>query len=127
MTKIRTTRRARVISFVKIISELNRSLMGRVIDLSSRGIRVRSKIQYELNKPFNFSVLFPNINFREKIVKLDASVVWSRPSVLDGYYESGLHIESVSPKDKSIIEQFIQDSTHKNKWNHIDESFNQEY
>lgn len=127
MTKIRTTGRAKVISFVKVVSDFNNSVSARVLDISPRGIRIRSKDPFLTDRPFNCSILFPNINFREKIIKCDASVAWNQESDLDGYYEAGLHIESVSPEDRSILEQFIEDSKHTHSNNRTNESLNQEH
>ncbi len=127
MDKIRSTNRSRVISFVKVIADASKTECGRVIDISSKGMRVRSKNPFRTDRPFHFSMLIPNVNFREKVIKFDASIVWSRESAIDGYYEAGLHIESVTSKGKSIIEQFIKDSTHRDRWIQVDECFSQEH
>ena len=127
MTKIRTTRRAKVYSFVKIISDFNKSVSARVIDISPRGIRIKSKDPFLTDRPFKCSLLFPNINFREKVIKFDASVAWNQESDVDGYYETGLHIESVEPEDKSILEQFIEDSKLREVGSQSNESLNQEH
>lgn len=127
MERIRLTNRSRVISFVKIISDSSKTECGRVIDISGKGMRVRSKNPFRTEIPFHFSMLVPNINFREKVIKFDASVVWSRESAIDGYFEAGLEIESVTPKDRSIIEQFIKDSSHRDRWIQVNECFSQEH
>ncbi len=127
MARIRTTKRARVISFVKIISELNRSIMGRVIDISARGMRIRSKKRFRTDRPFHFSMLMPNVNLQEKVIKFDASIVWSEKSKIDGYFESGLEIESVTPQERSLIKQFIEDSSYRERWIQVNECISQEY
>ena len=127
MDKVRLTNRSRVISFVKIISDSSKTECGRVIDISSKGMRVRSKNPFRTERPFHFSMLVPNVNYREKVIKFDASIVWSRESAIDGYYEAGLQIESVTPNDRSIIEQFINDSTHRDRWIQVNECFSQEH
>ena len=127
MAKIRTTDRSRVVSFVKIVTGSGTTECGRVIDISGRGMRVRSKNQFQTERPFHFSLMVPNINYREKIIKFDASVVWSKQSDIDGYFEAGLQIESVTTKDLGIIEQFIKDSSHKDRWIQVNECFSQEH
>ncbi len=127
MDKVRTTSRSQVISFVKIISDSSKTECGRVIDISSEGMRVRSTHPFRTDRPFHFSMMIPNINFREKVIRFDASVIWSKESKLDGYYEAGLQIESVTPKEKSIIEQFINDSSLQDRWIQVDECFRQEH
>ena len=127
MDRIRLTNRSRVISFVKIISGSSKTECGRVIDLSGKGMRVRSKHPFQTERPFHFSIMVPNINFRRKVINFDASVVWSRESAIDGYYEAGLEIESVTPKDLAIIEQFIKDSSHKDRFIQVNECFTQEH
>ena len=127
MDKPRVSDRSRVISFVKIISDSSKRECGRVIDISSKGMRVRSKNPFRTDRPFHFSMLMPNINFREKVIRFDASVIWSDESAVDGYYEAGLQIESVSEKDRSLIEQFINDSSYRDRWIQVDECFSQEH
>ncbi len=127
MEQVRLSDRSRVISFVKIISDSSKTECGRVLDISSKGMRVRSKNPFRTDRPFRFSMLMPNINFREKVIKFDASVIWSDESAVDGYYEAGLQIESVSEKDRSLIEQFINDSSYRDRWIQVDECFSQEH
>ena len=127
MEQVRISNRSRVISFVKIISDSSKTECGRVIDISSKGMRVRSKNPFRTDRPFHFSMLMPNINFREKVIRFDASVIWSDDSAVDGYYEAGLQIESVSEKDRSLIEQFINDSSYRDRWIQVDECFSQEH
>ena len=127
MDKARTTERSKVISFVKIISGSSKKECGRVLDISSEGMRVRSKHPFPTNQPFHFSMLMPNINFREKVIKFDASIIWSKESDVEGYYEAGLQIESVTDKERKIIEQFINDSSLLDRWIQVNECFKQEH
>lgn len=127
MDHFRTNERTHVISFVKINAENPKKDTGRVIDISSSGMRLRSRKKIAPDTAYKFSMMIPNINFRKKVVAFDASVVWSCQSEQDDYFECGIVIESVTDKDKEIIEQFIKDSSDRDRWIAVSECFAQEY
>ena len=127
MGHFRTTERNHVISFVKITTDNDADFSGRVLDLSPTGVRFRCKDKLEPNLNLKFSVMVPNINYRRKIVTFDASIMWSTESEEEGYYECGIKIESIGTKDLAIIEQYIKDDSHRNRWIEISECFAQEH
>lgn len=127
MDHIRNKERNHVISFVKVTLDHPDQHTGRVIDISSAGVRLRSRKKIEPNVAFRFSVMIPNINYRKKVIEFDGVVVWSCQSDQEDYFDCGIQVTSISDKDKEIVEQFIKDSSHRDRWIAVSECFAQEY
>ena len=127
MKIVRNKERNRVISFVKITTDYEKDNAGRVLDIHSAGLKIRTKNQFQKDEKFTFSMMIPNINHRRKIVEFEGSIAWSKKEEKGKFFESGIKLESVEKDDKEIIEQFIADASHRNRWIHVNECFAQEH
>ena len=127
MKIVRNKERNRVISFVKITSDFDGDNAGRVIDIHSAGLKIRTRRQFQKDEVLTFSMMIPNINFRRKVIEFEGSIMWSQKEEKGRFHESGIKLVSVAEEDREIIEQFIADASHRNRWIHVNECFAQEH
>ena len=53
---------------------------------------------------------------KKKDITFDARVVWCKKAIHPGFYDSGIQLLNVPPKEIEVIEQFIEEATLEDRW-----------
>ena len=107
----RQMKRIHVVAYVSVQERGNDDSVGRVIDLTTRGMRLCSKEQMDPGSVVKFRMNLP-LDCREpEEISFEANIIWCRGATLPGYYDAGIELQKVSAPDVAMIEQFIQQTS----------------
>lgn len=110
MKEKRTLLRKNVVSHYRI-TETNSDLdRGRVMDITTEGMRLKGPVPLYANTSTTYEMAIPQKDNMSDSVIFDANVVWCRESAIRGVYDSGLRVWNISPEDHDYLE-YIVDST----------------
>jgi len=120
MLEGRRLRRMHVISYLKVHERNTDDSIGRLVDITTEGIGLYSEEPIDINKIYQFRMTLPTALKKKKDITFDARVVWSKQAVHPGFYDSGIQLLDVPPKDIEVIEQFIEEATLEDRWLSVD-------
>ncbi len=110
MQESRVEKRNSLIYYLRVHDCDTGRLLGRVVDITTGGIRLYSNDRIEPDKTFNLRMDIPGAAGQERHLIFEASSIWCRRSANPDFYETGFQTSSVSPEDSAVIESLIRDS-----------------
>ena len=90
--------------------------MGRIIDITSEGMRLCGDQPIEANSTYQFTMTLPEVDRGNTEICFDANVIWCKKDDVFDLYNAGVRLMNVSENDRKIIEDFIQYSTFEERW-----------
>ncbi len=105
--------RLHVLSYISISEQNSDKTVGRVVDISSQGMRLASNHPVEPARVLQFKMQTPAGNTP---ICFDAWVIWCRRSSTHGSYDSGIELRNVSQENLHAIEQFLEESAFADHW-----------
>jgi hypothetical protein len=103
-------------SYIRVCERQTDQTFGRVVDITTEGMRLCSEQPIEPDSVYQFTVTFPRPDTEKKKIRFDASVIWCKKDPLFDLYDAGVRLMNVSREDISIIEDFIHYSTFEERW-----------
>jgi hypothetical protein len=82
---------------------------GRVMDLTTDGMRLRSPEPFETNTTGVFEMIIPQEDNASDSLLFDANVIWSRESSTPRMYDTGIRVWSISIDDSDYLQQIVDD------------------
>jgi PilZ domain len=112
----RKSQRQPVIETIDVYDRSDGRMMGRIVDLTRKGMRVfgEEPIPLESTSVFQFRMEVPESVSSSKEINLDAAGVWCEKNVhpnLPGFYDSGFQFMNISPDDNQKIDKLIDSCT----------------
>ena len=110
MSEGRKQKRKKTSAFFGVNDQSTNSFVGWVVDMSTEGLRLRSKTEIEIDSAFLFRIDLPfEINESNEIV-FNAMSIWS--SEVDGRndYNTGFKLLDVAIEEIAKIEELIESS-----------------
>ncbi len=123
MDEVRKLRRVQVVSYVKVRETGTEQPMGRIVDITTEGMRLAGNDWVEPNSVIHLKMAFPNKKMSSPEVRFDALVIWCRQQDGSNLYDYGVQLIDVPSEDLEAIEQFIEDSSSEERWLSISECF----
>lgn len=120
MLEGRRLRRMHVISYLKVHERNTDDSIGRLVDITTEGVGLYSEEPIDINRIYQFRMTLPTALKKKKEITFDARVVWCHQAVHPGFYDSGIQLLDVPPKDIEVIEQFIEEATLEDRWLSVD-------
>jgi len=90
-------------TFLPVYEQHSYRQIGRLADLSTRGVRLITQKPVEKNDLLHCRIVLPTKVFQQEYLIFNARCMWCRRSKDGASYESGYEIENVSEQDASII------------------------
>lgn len=107
MTERREVRRRHLVQHLEVYDRSTDRYLGRVVDISPKGILLISEQSLELAAPLALRLDLPETMFGRDHLDLDAVTVWRRKDASPGHYDVGIHFSKISGRDLEIIRQLI--------------------
>ncbi len=122
MYKTRKQNRVDVISYVRVSERRNNNSIGFVKDLNNAGIRLKSLRYFKPQTNCHLAISLPYPTKYDNSVAIDAKVIWSTQSDLNGYFDTGIELQDVKPHELDAIEKFIEYVADTNKFFSLNEA-----
>ena len=110
MSEGRKQKRKKTSAFFGVNDQSTNSFVGWVVDMSTEGLRLRSKAEIEIDSAFLFRIDLPfEINESNEIV-FNAMSIWSSEVDCKNEYNTGFKLIDVAIEEIAKIEEFIESS-----------------
>ena len=116
MTGRREHTRLHVISYVKVREDDTDRSVGRVVDMTARGMRLRSKEPVQTDTTARFRLILPAGSGEAREIMFEAAVIWCRKTPENESWDTGIQLLDVPPEDSELIERFVEESSYEDRW-----------
>ncbi len=116
MTDERKEPRLYVISYVKVCEDDSDRSIGRVLDMTSRGMRLRSKEPVKTRAKARFRLMLPVEAHGTREITFEADVIWCRRTEDVGSWDTGIQLLDITPDDGDLIERFVSEASYEDRW-----------
>jgi len=108
MTDTRESERKFPICYLKVFDRESNKMVGRVVDISTEGMRLVGDSPLEFNREYRLRMPMPEAVRPEKQVAFDADVRWTGPDLNPDFSDTGLKLSNVSEEDHRVINHLLR-------------------
>jgi hypothetical protein len=123
----RKQRRMQVMSYLKICYRDNESELGRVVDITTEGMRLCSAEPIQTDRTQTFRLALPLTSREKSELVFDADVIWCRRAKNHRLYDTGIMLRDLPPEKIELIEDFLEKSSHEDRWLSVIKSIKDDY
>jgi len=116
MVEERKLKRIQVMSYLKICYRETDIELGRVVDITTEGMRLCGEEPIQTDRTLTFRLAFPITSRKKSEIVFDADVIWCRKAKNYGLYDTGIKLKNLSPEKVEIIEDFMEKSSCEDRW-----------
>ncbi len=116
MTESREHPRMHVISYLKASEQDSDRSVGRVVDMTARGMRLRSKEPVKTNTTARFRLTLPGDTEDAREISFKAVIIWCRKSEDVDSWDTGIQLLDITPDEADLIERFVEESSYEDRW-----------
>ncbi|MCP4633683.1 MAG: PilZ domain-containing protein [candidate division Zixibacteria bacterium] len=127
MRDFRKNKRIHVVSYLKVTESATDETVGRVVDITTEGMRLRSEEPLKEDSALQFRLNMPQSTLGRKAVYFDASVIWCSKPPDSKYFDTGIQLLNVPRRDQLLIEELMMEASYEDRWLSITDSLPQEY
>lgn len=103
----RKLKRRHLIYYLKVMDRDSDSLLGFLVDITTKGIMIMSEEPIKAGRIFHLKILLPTDDMNKKHLIFDAKSLWSEQSVNTDFYDTGFELINVNTKDFESIDKII--------------------
>lgn len=103
----RTLKRRHLIYYLEVYDQNSGDLLGHIVDITTKGIKLVSKQPLETGKIYKLQMLLPEDYFHERSVKFEAESLWSSNDINQDFYDTGFKVLHMNKKVSDIITTLI--------------------
>ena len=103
-------------SYLKICYRETDIELGRVVDITTEGMRLCGEEPIQTDRTLTFRLAFPITSRKKSEIVFDADVIWCRKAKNYGLYDTGIKLKNLSPEKVEIIEDFMEKSSCEDRW-----------
>jgi len=107
----RAIRRSQPISYLRVTDRNTDEQVGRVIDLTTEGIRLVSEQPIGIDQIYQLKMIVPQSDGPTEEVVFDADSIWHKSDVNPDFFDTGMKINNLSPRGVEVIEKVINYSS----------------
>ncbi|MCB2184274.1 MAG: PilZ domain-containing protein [Desulfobulbaceae bacterium] len=108
MTKSRVLKRHHLIYYLEVHDHETEKLLGHLVDITTRGIKLISKEKIELNRTFILKLILPEGYFNQREIHFEGKSLWSSNDVNPDFFDTGFEVTSLSTEERKIIRKMIE-------------------
>ena len=127
MVEERKLRRMQVMSYLKICYRDTNIELGRVVDITTKGMRLCGEEPIQTSRTLTFKMAIPTTSRENREIVFDADVIWCRRAKNPDLYDTGIRLKNLPPEKVEIIEDFMENSSCEDRWLSIIKSLNEEF
>lgn len=111
MAKRRKNKRVHLIYYLLVFDNDSDQLVGHIVDITTDGIKLMSRIPLIPDKIYNFKMILPEgIDETSREISFKAKSRWCKDKMYSDFYGIGFKFEDISEEDittiKHLIDQF---------------------
>lgn len=118
----RRQKRMHIISYVKVREKSANQTVGRVMDITTEGMRLYGKDPLKPRSRRQFRMILPNVTTGSPEIFFDADIIWCRKDRSADFYDAGVHLIGVTPENRQVIEDFINYTLPEDRWLAVEEN-----
>jgi hypothetical protein len=116
MVEERKLKRIQVMSYLKIYYRETDIELGRVVDITTEGMRLCAEEPIQTDRTLTFRLALPLTSREKSEIVFDADVIWCRRAKNPDLYDTGIRLKNISPEKVEIIEDFMEKSSYEDRW-----------
>jgi hypothetical protein len=110
MKDSRKHRRMHVVSYLKLTESDTDRAMGRIVDITRKGMRLQGREPIEPNTTRKFEMSLPPRQGSSESVVFDANVIWCNATPKTGLYDVGIQLRQTSPHVSDTIQKIVENT-----------------
>ncbi|RKX24921.1 MAG: hypothetical protein DRP47_10645 [Candidatus Zixiibacteriota bacterium] len=110
----RTLRRKKLITYPGVFDRNTNQLLGRVLDITTEGVRIINKEPIKADQSFNLRMTLPSSILGNDEITFDACSVWSDRDINPDYYSTGFNVTEIADRDVRRIESLVREFSFRN-------------
>jgi len=103
----RALKRRHLIYYLEVYDRDTSNLLGHVVDITTKGMKLVSKKPLEVGKNYNLQMLLPEDYFHERAIRFEAESLWSTNDVNPDFYDTGFKLSNMNREASDIIVTLI--------------------
>ncbi|MEW6427225.1 MAG: PilZ domain-containing protein [Thermodesulfobacteriota bacterium] len=103
----RTLKRRHLIYYLEVFDEDTGRLLGHLVDITTRGIKLISKEAVPLDRVYRMRMHLPEGYFKECVVHFEGRAVWSGNDVNPDFFDTGFDVPNLDKNVRKIIIKLI--------------------
>lgn len=103
----RTLKRRHLIYYLEVFDEETGKLLGHLVDITTRGIKLISKEPIECGRSFRMRMQLPEGYFKETDLHFEGRSVWSGNDVNPDFYDTGFDVPNLDKDVRTIIIKLV--------------------
>lgn len=107
MKEQRKLERRDTVAFLAVYDRNTEMFIGRLIDLTTKGMKIKSATAIELHSTFLIRIDLPVDPMVSKTITFKARCVWTKECDDSDAFDSGLEVKEITPKELENISSLI--------------------
>jgi len=103
----RKLKRRHLIYYLEVYNDATDELLGHLVDITVKGIKLVSKEKIELKKQFRLRMHMPEEYFKEKTIRFVAKGMWCRPDVNPDFFATGFSTPELEQNTRTLFARLI--------------------
>jgi len=109
MPNKRTIDRKHLFFYMQVINQKSGDLLGYVVDISQRGLKIISEHRCEETSELNLKMRIPDNQGKNKEIQFKAKCIWSGRDINSEFFANGFEIDSLDQESLAVIESIINE------------------
>lgn len=109
MFEKRSKKRTQLLYYLNVSETNTGQDIGRVVDITTEGMRLISEVPVPVNRIFNLTLTLPEVFDGKKTIEFDAKSVQSNQLENSDFFDTGLQILDISEAEQSIVTKLIDE------------------
>ncbi|MBA53149.1 MAG: pilus assembly protein PilZ [Pseudomonadales bacterium] len=105
----RSVPRRHLIYYLRVFDVETNSLLGNLVDISTKGIMVVSDRHVEPGKLYKLKMVLPDTVDGRKEVEFDAESRWCQHDANDLFYDTGFELMDPQPEFLDAVDRLVED------------------
>ena len=105
--KTRVLKRRHLIYYLEVYDDSNGQLVGHLVDVTTKGIKLVSKKPFELGKKLILRMMLPEGYFEEQVIRFEGTSKWTSNDVNPEFYDTGFEIMPMETRARQIIMKLV--------------------
>ncbi|MBU0483277.1 MAG: PilZ domain-containing protein [Proteobacteria bacterium] len=106
--EVRVLKRRHLIYYLEVYDYKSNELVGHLVDITPKGIKLVSKKPIETGKAFILQMMLPEGYFKHKLLKFECESQWCKNDVNPDFFVTGFAVKDVDLEAKEIILKLIK-------------------
>ena len=107
MDDIRSLKRRHLIYYLDVFDNESGKLLGKLVDITTRGIKLVSRVPIAIDIDYSLRLTFPEGYFRTRDLSFEARSIWSSNDVNPDFYDTGFEVINLDREGRKVIRRLI--------------------